>query len=54
MIRLNAAIRWLYRLILLAGIAAGHTTAGIKLNPRTIMTIELDGVQRADDSKRGR
>ncbi|MDZ7770450.1 MAG: tetratricopeptide repeat protein [Woeseiaceae bacterium] len=28
-----------------------HTTAGIKLNPRVTMTIEFDGVQRADDTK---
>lgn len=28
-----------------------HTTAGIKLNPRTTMMIEFDGVQRADDAK---
>lgn len=28
-----------------------HTTAGIRLNPRTTMMIEFDGVQRADDAK---
>lgn len=28
-----------------------HTTAGIKLSPRTTMKIEFDGVQRAEDAK---